>query len=92
MQKQKNKIAAKTFGRFIYLPYICHNQITKTMKNLAQLKNRRFELETTMVNTFTQQKARNREMFEISKEIEKLENPNAYAENKNHWENHEVRF
>ena len=60
--------------------------------NLLELKNRLFELETTMVHTFNQQKDRNREMFNISREIEKIENPKAYKENALHWDGHENRF
>ena len=59
---------------------------------LAELKSRQEELETTMVNTFQQQKDRNRELFLISREIEKLEDPESYGENKSHWEGHEIRF
>ena len=62
------------------------------MTTLADLKNRLFELETTMVNSYSQQCDRNREMFEISAQIEKIENPKSYDENRNHWELHENRF
>jgi len=62
------------------------------MKTLSELKDRLFELEATMVNTFQEQADRNREMFVISREIEKLEDPQSYEENKNHWDNHELRF
>lgn len=60
--------------------------------DLQQLKNRLEELETTMVSTFSQQTARNREMFLICRDIERLENPVAYKENEKHWEGHEIRF
>lgn len=62
------------------------------MKNLQELKNRMEELETTMVNTFAEQRDRNREMFLVSREIEKIENTQAYKENEAHWEGHEIRF
>jgi hypothetical protein len=62
------------------------------MKTLQELQGRLFELETTMVSSFNQQRDRNREMFLISQQIEKLENPVTYAENSNHWEGHEIRF
>lgn len=65
---------------------------TNAQGELKILKDRLFELETSMVSTYQQQKDRNREMFLISKEIEQLENPVAYAENEIHWEGHEVRF
>lgn len=62
------------------------------MATLKYLKDRMFELETTMVNTFQEQKDRNREMFLVNREIEKIENPKAYKENEKHWEGHELRF
>ena len=61
------------------------------MKNLAELKERLFELETTIVSSFSEQKNRNREMFSISAEIELLENPESYNENP-FWSLHENRF
>ena len=62
------------------------------MTKLEKLKERLFELETTMVNSYSQQSARNKEMFLLNREIEKLESPDLYEENKNHWEGHESRF
>lgn len=59
---------------------------------IEELKERLFELETTMVHTFRQQSDRNREMFELSAELEKLENPESYEHNKAFWEEHETRF
>lgn len=64
----------------------------ENINKLSELKDRLFELETTMVNTFAQQRDRNREMFLISREIEKLENPTEYQKNINHWDGHEIRF
>ncbi len=61
-------------------------------EKITKLKERMFELETTIVHTFQQQKDRNREMFEISRELEQLENHESYEANKNHWEGHENRF
>jgi inorganic pyrophosphatase len=62
------------------------------MTRLQELKERLFELETTMVNSFAEQKDRNREMFNVCAEIERIENPESYEHNKNHWELHENRF
>ena len=62
------------------------------MKTLSELKSRLFDLESTMVYTFAQQRDRNREMFEISMEIERLENPESYQQNIRHWQGHENRF
>jgi hypothetical protein len=60
--------------------------------SFKQIEERLFELETTMVRTFQQQKDRNREMFELSREKEKIENPEEYERNKAHWGGHESRF
>ena len=62
------------------------------MKTLTGLKGRLFELETTMVETFQEQKDRNAEMFQLSAQIEQIENTESYSRNKNHWEGHEMRF
>jgi hypothetical protein len=59
---------------------------------LQELKKRLEELETTMVNTFAEQRDRNREMFIISREIEQITDPASYKENEAHWEGHELRF
>ena len=59
---------------------------------LYELKQRLGELETTMVETFQEQKDRNREMFQVCRDIEKIQDPEAYEENKAHWEGHEMRF
>ena len=59
---------------------------------LPKLKARQEEILNTMVNTFQEQKDRDRELFLIAREIEMLENPESYEENKTHWEDHEIRF
>jgi len=64
----------------------------KTPKNLAELKNQLDSIYSEMPETFFQMEQRNKSAFLISREIEKLENPKAYAENKNHWENYEIRL
>lgn len=67
------------------------NLKNKKMK-LAQLKAQLEKLYEQMPETFFQMQQRDKSAFLISREIEKLENPKGYAENKNHWEGHELRF
>lgn len=45
----------------------------------------------TMPITFQQQKEKNAAMMVLSREIEKLEDPKSYEENKAHWEGYEFR-
>lgn len=59
---------------------------------IAEIKARIEELETTMVQTFSQQRARNLELFQLSRELEELENPESYERNKAHWDGHQIRF
>ncbi len=62
------------------------------MDKLQELKKELEDLYSEMPQTFQQQKDRDRSAFVISREIEKLENPVAYEQNKAHWEGHELRF
>ena len=59
---------------------------------LQNLKNQLEALYMEMPQTFFQQQQRDKSAFLISREIEKLENPQGYRANKNHWEGHEIRF
>jgi hypothetical protein len=59
---------------------------------LNQLKAQLDALYAEMPQTFFQQQQRDKSAFLISREIEKLENPELYEANKNHWEGHELRF
>lgn len=61
-------------------------------QQIADLKNQLELLYSEMPQTFFQQKMRDKAAFEISKKLEKLENPQSYAENSLHWESHELRF
>lgn len=63
-----------------------------TLQQIADLKNQLELVCSEMPQTFYEQKMRNKVAFEISKQIEQLENPTLYAENANHWEAHELRF
>jgi hypothetical protein len=45
-----------------------------------------------MPTTFFAMQQRDKSAFMISKEIEKLQNPDAYEQNKAHWDNHEIRL
>lgn len=61
------------------------------MKTLKQLKAELEAVEMTMPITFQQQKEKNAAMMVLSREIEKLEDPKSYEENKAHWEGYEFR-
>jgi hypothetical protein len=59
---------------------------------LTELRKQLAEIYSVMPETFFQQKQRDKSAFLISKEIEQLENPESYAENINHWDNHEIHL
>jgi hypothetical protein len=59
---------------------------------LQELKSQLDALYAEMPTSFFAQQQRDKSAFLISREIEKLENPKAYAQNKAHWENHEIRL
>jgi hypothetical protein len=63
-----------------------------TLQQISELKNQLDSLYSEMPQTFFQQKMRDKAAFEISKQLEKLENSQSYAENILHWELHELRF
>jgi hypothetical protein len=65
------------------------------MNNLEKIADLKKQLELVylkMPQTFFQQKMRDKAAFEISKQLEELENPQSYADNFLHWESHELRF
>ena len=64
----------------------------ENMKKLQELKSELDEVYSIMPQTFEDQKNRDKAAFELSREIELLENPGDYKSNKNHWDNHELRF
>jgi hypothetical protein len=61
-------------------------------ERIKQLKKELEELDSKMVRTFTEQRNRNRVLFEICKELEELENPESYEANRDHWDGHEIRL
>ena len=63
-----------------------------TTEQIKDLKNQLDSLYSVMVETHYQQKLRDKAAFEISKQLEKLQNPISYAENSNFWDLHELRF
>lgn len=60
--------------------------------NLKALKAQLENLFEVMPTNHFELNQRNKAAFLISREIEKLENPKGYNENKNHWQGHELRF
>ena len=63
-----------------------------TLQRIQELRNQLDVIFSVMPQTFFQQKMRDKAAFEISKQLEQLENPKSYAENIIHWESHELRF
>jgi len=59
---------------------------------LKQLKSQLEAIYSEMPLTHFAMQQRDKSAFLISREIEKLENPLAYEQNKNHWDGHEIRF
>jgi hypothetical protein len=62
------------------------------MKKLDTLLAQLDAIYSDMPNTHFEMQERDRSAFLISREIEKIKDPKAYNENKNHWEGHELRF
>lgn len=62
------------------------------IEKLAQLKRQLEAVYSKMPQTQAQIRNRDRAAFLISQEIEALENPASYAQNKGHWEGHQIRF
>ena len=61
-------------------------------QKITDLRNELDAIYSEMPQTFFQQKMRDKAAFEISKQLEQLENPKSYAENILHWESHELIF
>lgn len=59
---------------------------------LETLKDQLEAVYSKMPRTHFEMEQRDKSAFLISREIEKLENPTGYEENKNHWDNHEIRL
>ena len=64
----------------------------KHQSTLEQLKMQLDAIYAEMPTTFFAMQQRDKSAFMISKEIEKLQNPDAYEQNKAHWDNHEIRL
>ena len=66
--------------------------MTQELKNkkLAALKAELDQVYSVMPNTFAELDRQNQAAFLISRDIELLENPLGYEENKNHWEGHQL--
>ena len=65
---------------------------TNQSPTLQELKSQLDALYAEMPTCFFDQQQRDKSAFLICREIERLENPKAYAQNKAHWENHEIRL
>jgi len=63
-----------------------------TTQRISDLKKQLEAIYSVMPKTFRQQQLRDKAAFEISKQLEKLENPISYAQNNNFWDLHELRF
>lgn len=63
-----------------------------TQQKIADLKKMLHEIYSTMPETFFQQEQRNKSAFLITREIEKLENPESYQLNSNFWDGYEIRL
>lgn len=61
------------------------------MKTLKELKAELEAVEMTMPMTFQQQREKNAAMMVLSREIEAIEDPASYEQNKAHWEGYEFR-
>lgn len=59
---------------------------------LSELKKRLEEVEAVTPLTFREQRDKNREMYLLSREIERLEDPESYARNRRHWDGHTLRM
>lgn len=91
------KIIQNNFGFVLVNPKVAisltqQNENNAMTTKLQALKNQLEALYMEMPQTHFQQQQRDKSAFLISREIERLENPTSYAENKNHWEGHEIRF
>ena len=61
-------------------------------EQIKDLKDQLDRLYSEMPETFFQLEQRNKTAFLITMQLEKLENPESYYQNINHWENYELRF
>jgi hypothetical protein len=61
-------------------------------EQIKDLRNQLDNLNLEMIKSFFDLEQRNKTIFLITMELEKLENPTSYNENKNHWDGYEFRF
>jgi len=59
---------------------------------LQELKSQLDALYAEMPTTLFEMQQRDKSSFLISREIERLENPESYAQNSKHWDNYEMRL
>jgi hypothetical protein len=64
----------------------------KDKLTLEQLQKQLRAIYAEMPTTFFEMQQRDKSAFMISREIEKLQNPNFYEQNKAHWDNWEIRL
>ena len=64
----------------------------KHQSTLEQLKMQLDAIYAEMPTNFFDIQQRDKSAFIISREIEKLQNPDAYEQNKKHWDNWEIRL
>jgi hypothetical protein len=62
------------------------------MTKLEKLKAQLEAVYSKMPRTHFEMQQRDKSAFLICREIEQLENPAGYEENKNHWDGHEIRL
>ena len=55
------------------------------MNRLDELKNELDNIMHSMPQSYEEQRIRNQQAFELSREIEKLENPQDFQKNIKHW-------
>ena len=56
------------------------------MRTITEIENDIEDVFLTMPTSFEEQRILNQELFELSKELEQIENPDGYKKNINHWE------
>lgn len=62
------------------------------METLQSLKTQLENLYNEMPKNFFEQSQRDKSAFLISREIQRLENPKSFEENKGHWEGYQLNF
>lgn len=65
---------------------------TQQQSELNALRAQLDAIYSEMPQTYFEMGQRDKSAFLISREIEKIENPESYERNKSHWEDHEIRL